>query len=337
MAQLQALAGGAGAAGAAASFIVDGFSNGRIPPRDQIQQIIIDTNVFSAEGTGGPRIQIITRPGTGTWSGNLNLNFNHSSITEVRFSGTDWIYVKNYSASETNYLGVFTFSSLDGYLAGRPITFRQTTGDPVVNVSQLEFASFIQADWRVNPKLNIGTGVRYQAQTNLSDYNNLAPSNVNFRMPLATTLSFLLTANAGRPYSITTGQDNNGDQVANDCPVGVLRNSLTGPSTYNVSMNFTKQFALRKAETTQSAGNNAAGAAATPQMIIAGPGGPAVIAAPPASTSPGPKANFSVNVNNLLNNTQNRGYFGVLTSPLFGRSTGAAAGRSINLGLNFTF
>src|SRR5207237_4153170 len=57
MAQLQALAGGAGAAGASASFLVDGFSNGRIPPKDQIQQIIIDTNVFSAEGNGGPRIQ----------------------------------------------------------------------------------------------------------------------------------------------------------------------------------------------------------------------------------------------------------------------------------------
>jgi hypothetical protein len=65
MAQLQALAGGGGAAGSNASFVVDGFSNGRVPPRDQIQQIIIDTNVFSADTAGGgPRIQIITRPGT---------------------------------------------------------------------------------------------------------------------------------------------------------------------------------------------------------------------------------------------------------------------------------
>src|SRR5215813_6979366 len=65
MAQLQALAAGTGAAGSTASFLVDGFSNGRIPPRDQIQQIIIDTNVFSAEGTGGPRIQIITNRALG--------------------------------------------------------------------------------------------------------------------------------------------------------------------------------------------------------------------------------------------------------------------------------
>src|SRR5215510_2466272 len=80
MAQLQVLAAGTGAAGSTASFLVDGFSNGRIPPRDQIQQIIIDTNVFSAEGTGGPRIQIITKPGTGPWSGNLNLNYNDQNL-----------------------------------------------------------------------------------------------------------------------------------------------------------------------------------------------------------------------------------------------------------------
>src|SRR5262247_3257654 len=81
MAQLQALAAGTGAAGSTASFLVDGFSNGRIPPRDQIQQIIIDTNVFSAERAGGgPLIQVITKPGTGPWSGNLNVAFNNQLL-----------------------------------------------------------------------------------------------------------------------------------------------------------------------------------------------------------------------------------------------------------------
>src|SRR5439155_13602578 len=57
-----------------------------------------------------------------------------------------------------------------------PVTFRKTTGDPVVNVSQSEVAVFIQADWRVNGKLNLGAGARYEAQRNLHDYNNLAPT-----------------------------------------------------------------------------------------------------------------------------------------------------------------
>jgi hypothetical protein len=163
--------------------------------------------------------------------------------------------------------------------------------------------------------------------------------NVSLRMPRTTTLSFLVTANSGRPYSLTTGLDNNGDQATNDRPAGVARNSLTGPGSYNVQMNFTKQFALRKPEAQQQRAGNNAGSAnpAAPQMIISGPGGPAVIGSQPTANTPGPKANFTVNVMNLLNNTQNRGYSGVLTSPLFGKSTGAAQGRVIILGLNFTF
>src|SRR4029079_10141580 len=37
--QLQAIAAGSGAAGANASFVIDGISGGRVPPRDQIQSI----------------------------------------------------------------------------------------------------------------------------------------------------------------------------------------------------------------------------------------------------------------------------------------------------------
>src|SRR5262245_11221696 len=80
MQQLQAIAGGSGAAGANATFVIDGISGGRVPPRDQIQSIIIDTNVFSAEGVGGPRIQIITKPGTGPWSVMMNLVLNDESL-----------------------------------------------------------------------------------------------------------------------------------------------------------------------------------------------------------------------------------------------------------------
>jgi Carboxypeptidase regulatory-like domain len=769
MAQLQALAGGAGAAGSNASFVVDGFSNGRVPPRDQIQQIIIDTNVFSADTAGGgPRIQIITKPGTGPWSGNANLSFNDESlnarnpfdankpgkqqrsfntsyggpvipgkltlrfnartlqtelegqsvlavtpngsvnrgifspfknqnlniggqlflsqnntfnfnanyttneqrnqgvggftlperatngkghnwnfqvgeraiistklINELRFNtgrnensqspvteaiainvldafngggsqnrtrrrgnnynfgdtlrwtarptlniqmGTDVFYNKNYSSSETNYLGVFTFSSLDDYLAGRPVTFRKTVGDPVVNVSQLEGAAFFQADWKATPKLNVGAGVRYQAQTNLRDYNNVAPTfqlafqprtgtviraggrlsyqtynigntetlrrqdgmnhqveivvlnpsypdpflndsasssgtnngsirtrardfnapytvnsaltleqnmkkgwrfstsidftrgvhlmrtrninapypgtllpqdlfdrlnsripsvqaeareevdrmrplypsgivgniyqfessatsfsknlglrlytpnnfaihgigingflqytlgwasdnqsavnqydwrsewartsfdtrhrlttNLSLGLPKSNSISFLIFANSGRPYSITTGKDNNGDQVTNDRPAGLPRNSLRGPGSYNVNMSYTKQFNLRRQEKqTKAAGNgtviNGAPVAGTPQIILAGPGGPAIITQGPAGpATPGPKMSFNVNVSNLFNNTQLRGYSGVLTSPLFGKPIGAAPGRTVTMGLGLTF
>ena len=762
MAQLQALAAGAGAAGSTATFVVDGFSNGRVPPRDQIQQIIIDTNVFSAENAGGgPRIQIITKPGTGPWSGNLNANFNDQFLnarspldlnrpkkqqkifttsyggpvipgkltlrftarslqieqqgtsivavtpsgpinqgvftpyknenlnsngqifitannsvsflvnyntnqflnqgiggatlperasnfkghnwnfqlseraivnprltSEVRFFmfhnqnstlpvteavainvldafnsggaqnrtrrrgtfynfgntirwtvkptvnlqiGTDFNENRNYSSAEGNYLGVFTFSSLADYLAGHPITFTQTAGDPVVNVNQLEFASFIQADWRVKPKLNVGAGLRYQAQQNLHDHTNLGPtfqvayqprtgtvlragsrisyqvfnisnvetykrqsdsghqvetvilnpsypnpylnfdagpagtnnasirtldphllapytinsaltweqnlkkgwrfstsfdvtrgnhlirtrnvnapypgtdlpidlfnqlnsfnpavqaaardqvdrmrplyptignvyqfesagesfsknlglrlytpnnfvvhgigingfvqyvlgwaydnasaqnqydwraewarspfdtrhrlvSNLNLRLPRDTSLSFLIIGNSGRPYSLTTGQDNNGDQSTNDRPAGSPRNSLTGPGSYNVNANFTKLFPLRR-ESQRTASNAPAGGINpnAPQIFVGGPGGPIAIPQGPGSSAPGPKLQFTVSATNLLNNTQLRGYSGVMTSPLFGKPIGAASGRMIMAGLGLIF
>src|SRR5439155_23354158 len=83
MAYLQQIAAGAGAAGGTASVVVDGFGGGRVPARDQIQQIIIETNVFSAEGLGGPRIQIITKPGTGPWRGSAGFSFLDESLNAM--------------------------------------------------------------------------------------------------------------------------------------------------------------------------------------------------------------------------------------------------------------
>lgn len=166
-------------------------------------------------------------------------------------------------------------------------------------------------------------------------------SNLNLRLPKDSTLSFLIFANSGRPYTMTTGKDNNGDQTTNDRPAGIPRNSLTGPGTYNVNTSFTKQFALRKPEAQKTASNTPGAAGvnpALPQIIVGGPGGPAVIPQAPAGNSaPGPKMSLSIQAQNLLNNTQLRGYSGVLTSPLYGKPTGAAQGRFIILGLGFTF
>lgn len=750
LAQLQLIADASGIAEGTAILVVDGIIGGRIPPRDQIQQIIIESSSFSADSSGGPRIQIITHPGTGPWSGganfgiqneafnaknpfdtnkpakrrhtfqtnyggpvipgrlslrlnarsvetafegnsvlavtpngpvnkgvfsptinrylgldgqlyftesnilnfsgnynsnasknqgiggvtlperatnlkghNWNLQFSERAIlsskitSEIRFYmshnqdsqlpvteavainvldafngggaqnrtrrrstnysfgntihwmarravnlqiGSDFVLNRNYSSSETNYLGLFVFSSLDDYLAGRPVTFRRTTGDPIVNVHQLEGATFIQADWRLNPKLNVGAGARYQAQTNLRDYNNIAPTfqtaytprkgtvlraggrlayqaffignvetlkrqdgsghqvetvisnpsypdaflngdgatavtnrgsirtrasnlaaphifnsgyvleqelfkgwklsasfetsrrvhlirtrntnapypgsplapellgrlnstvpsvqaaakdeldrmrpfypfvgniyqfesagnafsknmnlrfflpsslklyklgltgfaqytlgwtddnasaanqydwksewarasndarhrmqgNFNATLPWATSMSFLVFANSGRPYSITTGRDENGDQSTTDRPAGVRRNSATGPGSYNVNMQFTKVIPLKKTEHAHQGDNG----------NEQGGNKPAPAAGAPRSPASGPRLNFLVQVNNLLNNTQLRQYSGVLTSPLFGKPTGTMAGRTMTLGLSMNW
>ena len=63
-----------------AGFIIDGFEDGRLPRPDQISQIIIDPNPMSADGRGRPRIEIVTRPGTGRWRRSVDLGFADESL-----------------------------------------------------------------------------------------------------------------------------------------------------------------------------------------------------------------------------------------------------------------
>jgi hypothetical protein len=63
-----------------ANFIIDGFEDGRLPRPDQIAQIIIDPASLRAGSDGRPRIEIVTRPGTGEWRGSVDLGFADESL-----------------------------------------------------------------------------------------------------------------------------------------------------------------------------------------------------------------------------------------------------------------
>jgi hypothetical protein len=79
------------------------------------------------------------------------------------------------SISTNNFGGTYTFSSLDDYLAGIPLTYRVNRGNPLVETAQLEFSSYAQADVTLTQQLTLLAGLRHDAQTNLADRNNLAP------------------------------------------------------------------------------------------------------------------------------------------------------------------
>jgi len=69
-------------AGPGAQIFVDGFRGGRIPPKDQIQQIRFHTNSYAAEyhDAGMVRVEIITKPGMGNWRGGFNFGFRDESL-----------------------------------------------------------------------------------------------------------------------------------------------------------------------------------------------------------------------------------------------------------------
>jgi Carboxypeptidase regulatory-like domain len=200
-----------------------------------------------------------------------------------------------------------------------------------------------------------------------NDQRQRFQSSFQIRPPKAGSFSFNINANSGRAYSITTGHDDNWDQSTNDRPAGVKRNSLRGPGQYTVNLNYTSpplNFRKREEAPKAAASTGAAGvpAAQSPQDsllqsalaaglpiaaieqllasisvqqgIIQNPGAAAPTAPP---TLLHPQVTLSVNVQNLFNNTRVNGYFGVITSPLFGRPTGYGPGRSISLSLNTRF
>ncbi|MDT4966043.1 MAG: hypothetical protein QOJ64_780 [Acidobacteriota bacterium] len=78
---LQALAGPSAGPNGGQVFI-DGFSGGRLPPRESIREIRINSNPFSAEydRLGFGRIEILTKPGTDRFRGQASFSFNDESL-----------------------------------------------------------------------------------------------------------------------------------------------------------------------------------------------------------------------------------------------------------------
>lgn len=80
-AALQALAGPAAGPGGGEIFI-DGFSGGKLPPRDSIREIRINQNPFSSEydRPGFGRIEVLTKPGTDKWRAEIGSEFEDESM-----------------------------------------------------------------------------------------------------------------------------------------------------------------------------------------------------------------------------------------------------------------
>lgn len=61
---------------------IDGFTGGRMPPKEAIREVRVSQNPFNAENdqVGFGRIDILTRPGFGKISGSAGFNFNDESL-----------------------------------------------------------------------------------------------------------------------------------------------------------------------------------------------------------------------------------------------------------------
>jgi hypothetical protein len=79
------------------------------------------------------------------------------------------------SDNASNYLGTYTFESIDAYNAGQPRTYTRRIGDPRLRFSSAEAGVYVEDDVRIRKGLTVTPGVRYEAQAHVSDYNNVGP------------------------------------------------------------------------------------------------------------------------------------------------------------------
>jgi outer membrane receptor for ferrienterochelin and colicin len=75
--------------------------------------------------------------------------------------------------------GVYLFASLADFVAGTPDQFRQSFGNPAVNLSVTSFGGFFQDHWSITRQLTLDLGVRYDFEHLPSmfnqDTNNFSP------------------------------------------------------------------------------------------------------------------------------------------------------------------
>lgn len=79
------------------------------------------------------------------------------------------------SDASSNYLGQFTFDSLDDYVANRPSHYTRRIGDPNITFQAFQGGVYVQDDIRVRKNLTMTPGVRYEFQSHVDDRLNLGP------------------------------------------------------------------------------------------------------------------------------------------------------------------
>jgi hypothetical protein len=94
----------------------------------------------------------------------------HSVRTGLQIDGGSY-----HSTDSNNYLGTYTFESLFAFRNGTPQSYTIRTGDPNIAYKNFQAGWYLQDDIRIRKNLTVSPGVRYEAQTHLSDYNNVGP------------------------------------------------------------------------------------------------------------------------------------------------------------------
>jgi len=116
--------------------------------------------------------------GTFTFSGGLAPELNANNQAVVDSSGQP---VLQQIDSTERYRRTLLFEQLGlsaaamNALGGGPTQFTISAGNPALSIRRFDIGLFAGDDWRVLPNLTINLGVRYEMQTNINDWRDIAP------------------------------------------------------------------------------------------------------------------------------------------------------------------
>jgi hypothetical protein len=79
------------------------------------------------------------------------------------------------SNASSNYLGTYTFDSLQAFLAAQPSNYTRRIGDPNLSYQNFQGGIYVQDDIRLTKNLTLSPGVRYEMQTHVHDYSDVGP------------------------------------------------------------------------------------------------------------------------------------------------------------------
>ncbi len=166
-AALQALAGPA-AGPNGGQIYVDGFTDGRMPSLASIREIRINSNPYSAEydRPGFGRIEILTKPGTDKFRGQVNFNFNNQELNSRN----------PFSLRRPPYLSRQYGVNLSGPISKKKASFffefekRDINDQAIVNATildpSLNIISFSESVLQPNRRLEISPRLDYQLNQN---------------------------------------------------------------------------------------------------------------------------------------------------------------------------
>jgi Carboxypeptidase regulatory-like domain/TonB dependent receptor len=197
-ADLEALAGPA-AGPNGAQFFIDGFSGGQLPPKSSIREIRINSNPFSSEydRPGFGRIEILTKPGTDNFHGQVFVNYGNKVFDSrnplLTTARPDYKY-EQYSANvggPINKKASFNIDFQKRHIDENALIIGQVLDSSfnIVPFNQAVLTPNLQ--WQINPRID------YQINswnTLVVRYNHSSSSNVGgvggFSLPTQETQTF---------------------------------------------------------------------------------------------------------------------------------------------------